>query len=101
MKALVTVILFVPLAIVGVITLRRDNRERRQVVEQLAGRDVVVEHRVGRGAFTTERRGTLSPGGTRWSVVLHRGGTATAEIPLSAIRSITDEATGKTYGTWR
>ena len=101
MKAVFSGVVLIAWVLAGVTTLRRHNRERRQIVDQLQGREVLLEARVGRGAFTNKKRGVLGLGTSRWTVVLHGGGTVIDEVPLSAVRSITDVATGTKFGPWR
>ncbi|MDQ3896822.1 MAG: hypothetical protein M3326_06160 [Actinomycetota bacterium] len=67
--------------IVGTVTLRRHNAERRQVVGQLDGHEVVVEFRIGRGAFTREKAGTLGRRKTRSSVVLRNRRSSPTRCP--------------------
>jgi hypothetical protein len=101
MKTAFAGVVLVAWALTGATTLRRHNRERREIVDQLEGLDVLLEARVGRGAFTHTKRGVLSLGTSRWTVVLRGGGIVIEEVPLSAIRSITDVATGTRFGPWR
>jgi hypothetical protein len=61
----------------------------------------MLDVRVGQGGLTAPRSGTLRCGRTRWSVVLQHGETLTDEFPLSAIRSMSDGATGTTFGPWK
>lgn len=100
-KALVGAVVLCAWVTVGVVAARRDDQERRRLLRDLEGHTVVVEFRPGRGEFMRERRGILGPGRTRWSVVLGTGYTATDDIPLSALRCLTDEASGTKFGPWR
>ena len=101
MTAVVVAGVMIAWVVVGVIVVRRDNRERRQVLKRLEGHIVAVEYRFGRGAFTRQTSGTVETGSTRGSVVVQSGAVAATEIPLSAIRCVTDHSTKESFGPWK
>ncbi len=84
--------------LVGTLMMFRHSDQKRCIANQLDGRRVDLEYRVGWSRITERDVGYLSAG-SRWHVGLSNP-KAHRTIPIPAIRSIRECDTGTEYGPW-